>query len=251
MRCTHEAQLHTENSFLTLTIDDEHMPEDGSLDKRHLQLFFKRLRKSLNNKLIRYYACGEYGEKTRRAHYHVCLFGHDFSDKIQFTRRGDHTLYISPTLTQLWGMGQTSIGDLNFETAAYTARYVMKKQTGLAKGMYAQLDEQTGEIIQLQQPFAVMSLRCRGADGKTGGIGSEWIRRYHKDIYNHEKDFIVMRGRKMKPARYYDEIYDTINPEHLAIIKAQRYKENEGQTQQQLDARASIAHARNKAKTQI
>lgn len=134
MRCVHEAQLHEENSFLTLTYDDEHLPENGSLHKPDLQKFFKRLRFH-TGKEIRYYACGEYGEKTLRAHYHVCLFGHNFSnDRQPFRRIGEHILYTSKTLTDIWGLGNTSIGDLTFESAAYTARYVMKKQTGgLAK----------------------------------------------------------------------------------------------------------------------
>lgn len=45
VRCTHEALLHQENSFITLTYDDEHLPWDRGLRKKHWQDFAKRLRK--------------------------------------------------------------------------------------------------------------------------------------------------------------------------------------------------------------
>lgn len=243
MRCVHEAQLHERNCFVTLTYDDKHLPEHGSLWKPDLQKFFKRLRKNVHS--FRYYACGEYGETTQRAHYHACLFGIDFSDKIPLKKSGEHTLYISKTLNDIWGNGNTSIGDLNFETAAYTARYIMKKQTGgFAKkgGGYVRIDD-NGEIHQLVQPYAAMSLR--------DAIAKQWHQRFHRDIYNNDKDFIVMRGQKLKPTAYYDKLYDKINPEHMAIIKAKRYQKTQGLTDDELHTRALIAHAKIRSKNQI
>lgn len=142
MRCVHEAQLHEHNCFVTLTYNDESLPEHGTLYKPHLTDFWKRLRYHKGE--FRYYACGEYGENTKRAHYHACLFGIDFQDKKPFRRIGEHWLYISQELTEIWGHGNTSIGSLTFETAAYTARYVTKK---LSKGQsrYVRMDPQTGE----------------------------------------------------------------------------------------------------------
>ena len=78
IRCVHEASLHEDNCFLTLTFNEEHMPENRSINKRDLQLFFKRLRKRYPNKVIKYFACGEYGDERNRPHYHVILFNHDF-----------------------------------------------------------------------------------------------------------------------------------------------------------------------------
>lgn len=245
MRCVAEASLHKENSFLTLTYNDEHLPEKGTLHKPHLQKFFKRLRFSLGSKTVRYYACGEYGDNTQRAHYHVCLFGHDFADKIEFRQVGEHKLYISQQLNDLWTHGQTSIGALTFETAAYTARYVTKKQTGLKKGGkgYVSVDDETGEIIQLQQPYAAMSLKP--------AVGREWIEKYASDIYNNDKDFLHLRGRKMRPAKYYDKIYDSINPEHMAMIKMKREQNSKNLTENELRACATIARARMISRKQI
>lgn len=238
----HEANIHSENAFLTLTYNNANLPPNGSLKKSDLQRFFKRLRHHTGRQ-IRYYACGEYGDITNRAHYHACIFGHNFTDRKPFKRVGEHILYTSKQLTQLWGHGNTSIGELTFETAAYTARYVMKKTTGKACKRYVRLDEETGELIPLVQPYAAMSLRP--------AIGREWLEKYHGDIYNADKDFLVLRGKKLKPPKYYDKIYDIIDHDRMSSIKSQRILNAEPMTNDELRARAEITHARISSKTQI
>lgn len=214
----------------------------GELQKDHLQKFWKRLRFHTNKK-IRYYAAGEYGDQSDRAHYHACLFGIDFADKREIKRQGTNVLYTSDTLANIWGLGNVSLAELNYQTAAYTARYVMKKQLGELGGKYARLDAETGEIVQLQQPFSTMSLRP--------AIASDWIAKYSGDIYNADKDFIVIRGKKVKPPKYYDLKYQAENPLHMEWLKDQRKLNAEPQTETQLRARAAITHARTKKKTQI
>lgn len=241
MRIVHHASLYQQNCFLTLTYDDTNLPENGSLYKPHLQNFFKRLRHHFPIRKLSYYACGEYGERTQRAHYHVCLFNADFNDKVAFRKIGEHQLYLSAQLTKIWGHGNTSIGSLTYQTACYTAAYVMKATLGKGCPKYVHLDESTGELHKLQQPFAIMSLRP--------AIGREWLQQYHGDIYN--KDYIAQRGKKLKPARYYDKIYDQINPQHMADIKQQRIENHEPLTHTQLRARAENTRARRIAKTQI
>ena len=71
-RCVHEAQLHKQNCFITLTYNDDNLPYPPT-SIRPLQLFMKRLRKRFGAG-IRFYACGEYGEKFGRPHYHACLW---------------------------------------------------------------------------------------------------------------------------------------------------------------------------------
>lgn len=151
-------------------------------------------------------------------------------------------------------MGNTSIGNLTFETAAYTARYVTKK---LSKGQsrYVRLDSDTGEIIPLVQPFAVMSLRSQyetpEGNRKYGGIAKEWFDKYHKDIYNANKDSIHIRGKKMKPTKYYDALYDKIEPEKHKKIKQKRTENIEELNYNQLRTREKITRARTTQKTQI
>lgn len=80
LRMMHELQYWKDSCFLTLTYDDAHLPKDGGLSKEDLQLFFKRLRRHLDYKYgrsfkIKYFACGEYGPKGHRPHYHAIIFG--------------------------------------------------------------------------------------------------------------------------------------------------------------------------------
>lgn len=251
MRMMNEAQLHDQNCFITLTYNDENLPEFGTLQKPHLQDFFKRLRKQRGS--FRYYACGEYGEDTDRAHYHACIFGLDFHDKIQFKRTGDHWLYLSDELTEIWGHGHTSVGELTFETAAYTARYVTKK---LSKGQarYVRVDTDSGEIIPLQQPFACISNgggRRKDGERSLGAIGKPWFDKYKGDIYASEKDYLMMRGKRMKPPRYYDGLYDKINPLHMEKIKQNRLAKHEGETFTEQRARDIITRARKTKKSQL
>ena len=139
MRCLHEASLYDRNAFITLTYDDSHLPPGGSLSYPDFQRFMKRLRRRIGSK-VRFYAGGEYGEQgTIRPHFHACLFGYDFPDKVFFKRSasGDK-LYTSKLLESLWPYGISSVGDVTFQSAAYIARYCVAKRTGdAAKSWYA------------------------------------------------------------------------------------------------------------------
>jgi hypothetical protein len=109
----------------------------------HRRLFIKRYRKKFGQ--FRYYYCGEYGDKLGRPHYHLLIFGHEFEDQELFkTNHGNDKLYTSPSLDKLWGKGYAVIGELTFQSAAYVARYIMKKITGsIAKQHYERIDEST------------------------------------------------------------------------------------------------------------
>lgn len=204
IRCVHEASLHPSNSFLTLTFDSEHLNKDGSLVKRDFQLFIKKLRKSLSPLKIRYFHCGEYGEKLGRPHHHACIFGYDFPDKTVYKVNNGLPLFISPALSALWGNGFASIGELNWETAAYTARYIMKKRLGDDAEDYY-----NGKI----PPYNTMSRRP--------GIGAEWLTKYHKDVF--PDDFIVIRGNTLcKPPKFYfDKVVD-LEPKLMVPVKQRR-----------------------------
>lgn len=119
-----EGTLHEHKTFLTLTYDEEHVPKDGSLKPEHLRDFWKRLRDHLEPRRFRYYAVGEYGEKSGRPHYHAALFGlQNCSDPSR-----DPCKCITCTLVRnKWGMGRVSLDPLVPETARYVAQYVTKK----------------------------------------------------------------------------------------------------------------------------
>lgn len=210
VRCVHEASLYANNSFVTLTYGDSFLPAFGTLVPEDLQKFMKRLRKKFGAG-IRFFACGEYGEDLGRPHYHICLFNHDFPDKVYWrkTDRGDH-IYRSTILEELWPFGQSEFGAVSFESAAYVARYCVDKVNGEeakfirddgTPGHYARLDVSTGEIVNLVPEFVRMSL---GTHDKKGGIGKGWFDKFESDVY--PSDFVVMRGRKMKPPKFYDRL---------------------------------------------
>lgn len=183
----HEASLYEQNSFLTLTYNDKHLPADYSLVLEHHQLFMKRLRKKYEGRLIRYYHCGEYGDNTLRPHYHTIVFNLDFADKkyLKKTESGS-MLYTSHELDGIWSYGDCYIGNVTFESAAYCGRYVMKKLTGSRKSEYGSREPE----------YSTMSRRP--------GIGSPWLKKWKSDVFPH--DFCVMNGKRVRVPKAYDQL---------------------------------------------
>ena len=115
VRCIHEAKCWKQNCFVTLTYDDEHLPEHGNLVYRDFQLFMKKLRRRYHDG-IRFFMCGEYGEQDSRPHFHACLFNFDFPLKYRWkTRNGVSVLYRSDALDELWGKGFASVGEVTLD----------------------------------------------------------------------------------------------------------------------------------------
>lgn len=220
MRCMHEAQMHEVNVFITLTYDDANL-RSLSLVYRDFQLFMKRLRKhhsvfdvKLWQWVPRFYMAGEYGDNFGRPHFHACLFGVFFEDRVKYRRLpSGFDIYTSTTLSDLWPFGFSSIGDVSFESAAYVARYLMKKRTGInADKHYECVDGETGEIIQREPEFNHMSLKP--------GIGGHWFRQFRGDVFEH--DYVVVRGNKMKPPKYYDRLLkeaDAFESEYVGYMR--------------------------------
>ncbi|UOF82976.1 replication associated protein [Microviridae sp.] len=238
VRCVHEASLYENNCFVTLTYSDGFLPSDRSLSKRHFQLFMKRMRKAYGSK-IRFFACGEYGETWKRPHYHACIFNFDFPDKVLWKVRDGVPLYTSVALSGLWPYGFSSVGAVTFESAAYTARYVMKKVFGSdAKEHYSVMDPTTGEFFQLEPEFVLMSRRP--------GIGRDWYEKYRSDVF--PSDLLVTRGVKMKPPRYYDNLYESDNPVGSYLIRIRRqYQAEQGSqdaTMSRLKVRQQVVDAK-------
>lgn len=209
IRCMHEASLHRDNCFLTLTYDNDHFPDGGSLNKRDICLFLKRLRKRFGDG-IRFFQCGEYGTLFARPHHHVLLFGFDFPDKKYWSSSNGVPLYRSSILEELWPFGFCSVGNVTFESAAYVARYITKKVTG---------DSAAAHYSGRLPEFITMSRRP--------GIAREWFSKYASDVY--PRDECIIRGKMVaRPPRYYDRIYDLTDHLAFAKIKARRIKRAKG-----------------------
>jgi len=191
-RCWHESLMHDQSYFVTLTYDDDHL-KTFSLVPEDLTNFFKRLRKY---KKIRYYACGEYGDKNGRPHYHAVIFGLDLNDLRAFSinKFGD-PLYRSPFLASVWNNGFVTIGEVTFQSCSYVARYVMKKQKGKGSKVYDELG-----IIP---PFVRMSRRP--------GIGYDYFMFNRSQI--ESQLFVRTQSGKISPLfRYYENLlsYDAM-----------------------------------------
>ncbi len=213
VRLLHEMQMHESAWFLTLTYSDEEMPEHGSLYPEDLQGFFKAVRRDYPPEAVRYYACGEYGGRTQRPHYHAVLFGVDFLDKyvVRTDRGGD--VWGSKTLERYWPHGLAEFGTVTAKSAAYVAGYVRKKIGKRAEPeAYTRVDEDTGELVELQPEFARMSLRP--------AIGLRWIEKYWQDVY--PRDSVVIEGFEGKPPRYYDKWLEREHPKMAMEVRGQR-----------------------------
>ena len=147
VRMYHEAQTSDRSSFVTLTF--RNAPEE--LERAPLQRFIKRLRYH-SKKPIRYFACGERGEKTNRVHYHACIFGEDFLGGAYDI---DDQLYGNRVLDGIWGNGIVAVGEFTLASACYVAGYVSKKLG----------DPDTFNTMSKKPP-----------------IGLPWVRRYHNQL---------------------------------------------------------------------
>ena len=170
MRMLHELKYHQDSSFITLTYDDEHLPPNASLVKADLQKYFKRLRKSIEPKKIRYFACGEYGDQTFRPHYHAILFGLGIKDK---------------NLIELnWPNGFTTVGLAEPDSIQYVAGYIDKKYSG------DQAEEEY--ILKNREPvFRLSSL----------GLGRNYCDDQSQQIIDNQ--YITVKGIKHSIPRYY------------------------------------------------
>lgn len=253
VRIHHESTLYDHNSFLTLTYSDEHLPPDGGLRVSDFQKFMKRLRRSvdiperreqllMDGDRVRFFHCGEYGDRFSRPHYHACIFGLDFKDKELVEDRRGVKLYESPTLEAIWEKGKCRIGDLTFQSAAYVARYICKKVTGeRAEWYYNEIDPETGEILrELKPEYVTMSRRP--------GIGKRWFEKFSKDVF--PSDFVVINGKKFPPPKFYKSQFEILDHEGSkrlrgrSLARTELAKSNPDNSPVRLQVREEVTLAR-------
>lgn len=255
----HEASLYENNCFITLTYADKHIPANKSLILDHFQKFMKRLRifasrdrkfkKACRKKFgkdflkIRFFHCGEYGTICKtcgkskikcecppgafipalgRPHYHACLFNFDFPDLELapiYQRPGAPPLFVSKSLQKIWKKGFSTIGRVNFESAAYVARYITKKITGSPADEHYEIPVEKAGFKWKEQRKPEYTTMSRG--GRTGkGIAHGWYTQFKSDVF--PSDEVVLRGKQMKPPKYYDRCLEFDNVVEFTTIKAKR-----------------------------
>lgn len=229
-RCMLELQYHDSAYFVTLTYDEFHVPTSYYSDpatgeahtsmtlcKRDFQLWMKRLRKKFSEDKIRFFACGEYGSETHRPHYHAIVFGLHLNDleKYKTVRLGEsyYTYYNSDSIQETWPNGYVVVGEVTWESCAYVARYVTKKLSGPQAEFYKQFN--------LVPEFSDMSRRP--------GIARQYYDEHGKEIYDHAYINISTPkgGKKFKPPRYFDRLFDIDSPGALDELKERRKRSAE------------------------
>lgn len=241
-RCMMELKTAQNAYFLTLTYDDAHLefapyadPETGSLSTRpvlvpaHLQKYHKRLRRGIERRgfdsLLRYFACGEYGEDTQRPHYHDIIYNlpNELIGKLRSWPDSEPgaPLWTSDTLSQFWPYGFTVLGEVNWQTCAYVARYVMKKQLGVSRQDQIKMQEQFFPGQPWQHEFVTMSRRP--------GIGREYYEQNMDLMYETDELFVPIKGmiQAVRPAKYYDKLYDVDHHLRMRSLKYGRQKQAE------------------------
>ncbi len=232
IRIVHEACMYVDqhgNSWVTLTYrdpdqcndkqyaDGHYIPGDYSLRPTHVSKFIRSLRKK-NKQKIRYFYCGEYGDENQRPHYHVCLFNHSFNDQQLFKDEEGLYTYTSPSLESHWPYGFSTVAELNYETASYTAGYCFKKITGKrADEHYLRCDEH-GEAYWLHPEYIRMSTGRK----KPCGLGASFYEKYKNDMFPSDTTPVPGHGTEQLVPRYYKNILESEDPKTTELVRQLR-----------------------------
>lgn len=187
VRLEHELEYWDSAVFVTLTYSDDQVPIDGSIHRSELQRFFKRLRRDLAGRPIRYYAVGEYGGQTGRPHYHAIVFGLAWCTECRccsrVARRGGRVPQADSDcglLESAWPLGHVHVGDVTSSSIRYVTGYLGKNYGEEAFG---------GRT----KAFALMSK----------GLGLRWMRDHRQELVSNPT--IRRNGRSRGLPRYYQK----------------------------------------------
>lgn len=235
-----KSQNNKDSYFVTLTYDDEHLPKineytdsngvtwtenddnewNGILIPKHLETFIDSLRtheRRIGNKRFKYMACGEYGDKNKRPHYHIIFYGLELPlDSFYNSRISDKEIYWQNTVIEkYWKRGISNITEATWNNIAYVARYITKKLNGPESEEYYAKQGQIKEFFRVSK-----------------GIGKQYFEEHANEIYKNDE--IYIRNKKgvhvAKPPRYYDNLLGKDQEDRLKKIKSKRKKQQERQS---------------------
>lgn len=219
-RITLECKKSEHNYFITFTYDDENLPENGSLQPEDMKTFINSLRKQYERAAkkegkeipkIKYFYAGEYGETTGRPHYHMILMNCELDLNQFYDTHIDgqyHEHWKSHQIENLWNKGLIDIGTVEWSSAAYVARYCMKKQR----------EDIDYEATGRHKEFVRMSQ----------GIGMDYFKEHMTEMY--QNDELIMKTIKgntasFHPPKAFDKKYKELYPREFNEIKRKRIKE--------------------------
>lgn len=187
VRAALENRLHDKSVFLTLTYAPEWLPEDGSVHKRTMQLFKKRLSKYTGKKL-RFVASGEYGSEYKRPHYHLLVFGLSKDDPVFYNWQG-RSCYCKVWNDVKTGkpLGFCYVGNVSIESCRYVAKYVCKKLTGEQAKVYSDNG--------IEPEFCLLPRRP--------GLGFGYLENNQDILAN--KGYAQFKGKKYTLPRYFQD----------------------------------------------
>lgn len=197
VRCTCESYYFKEKFFFTFTYDKEHLPSDRNLCRAHMQNFFKLLRYYFPDSKIRYFYCGEYGEKRHRPHYHAIIYGLPiYSSGLKYfatdTSKRGNINYCCPRISKIWEKGRVTFCDFTPATAAYVAQYTYGKTSSKLSSYVS---------TRVVKPFIGSSQRP--------SIGYLFFNEFHTKIYERgyfkpfsDKEIII------RPIPYFNKLLE-------------------------------------------
>lgn len=240
-RLEREAAFHEARPLMiTLTYANEHLPPDFSVSRKAVSKFLRRLRR-LYGCRVRFFAVGEYGDAetgTKRPHYHIILFGLVLSDLCdpEKSQRG-FVQYRSPSLESVWSdpvtgalFGRVRVSFADRAAMSYCAGYVHKKLGGpKATEEYRRVHPLTGEVVQVEAEFALMSRRP--------GIGGAWFDRYAET--DARSEFVISDGRRVGMPGYFRRKREEADAARLSEARVLAAKmERRAQVDERLAAKA-------------
>lgn len=255
--------------FVTLTYDPERVPitKNGfmGLDKKHLQLFFKRLRKAhtvnkaFNGKRLKYYAVGEYGGKSFRPHYHIILFNAELEmlvgkKEAGHVKRGALTLDgKTPFRCPSWLLGHITVGKVSEASVGYTLKYISKvSKIPMHKNddrlrEFPLMSKRLGDnYIISEYPYCEQWLHRDKKGNWSLRVYEKALRVLDKNSVNwHMADLTdrmyvnVPGGKKVGMPRYYkDKMYSEDQRRTIALAAQDKIQEK---LSQQFDAASSVS----------
>lgn len=216
IRCSLELQNHAKACWVTLTYSDENLPAYRSVRRDHLSGYLKRLRARIAPEKVRFFGCGEYGERGGRPHYHAILYG--------LERDESH-------ITKAWQFGHVGLHALTPQAIRYVAGYCAKKEGW--HGLFQEaLDKETGELYGREAPFILMS-RNPGIGGDARKFWKSWSR------------FAVMDGTKYPVPRYLHEAFKKFaDPALVEEVQHEKWLHRRVRSPEEREASERVAKVR-------
>lgn len=199
LRISHEMEISSSAHFLTLTYNDEHLPEGGELKKTDLQAYFKRVRK--HNKGLRYFAVGEYGSKFKRPHYHAVVFNVDDLSILQKA----WTSILDQKTGEFIEMGHMTGSKATMGRIRYMVSYMALPQ----------------DVTHKNPPFRIMS--------RNPGLGKNYVDKMIKHHRARSDSVVMVLDTPNAMPRYYkDKIFTNRYQKRLIQVNALAYSEKHG-----------------------